>query len=221
MTGTSLRPRKPERPPAPTDLTERDRFAALAESSLPTVRANAEAWRNGLAAFVTVVTTGAVIKGRDTTADLTTGWRIAVTLLIGGGIALSLAGLWQALAAQAGTREGTVTLADIHRRHASVAAYQVALADAAAVRLRRGRSAVAAALVCFLLGIVTTWWAPVAAPAPATYVTVTHGGATTCGTLKSADGRNMRIEVAGTVNAVVVPMDEVTSLLVVARCQSG
>ncbi|MFB8037300.1 hypothetical protein ACFC5Z_31075 [Streptomyces sp. NPDC056004] len=218
MTGMPLRPRKPERPPTPTDLTERDRFAALAEASLPAVRANAEAWRNGLAAFVTLVTAGAVLKGRDTTAQLTTDWRIAVTLLIGGGIALSLAGLWQALAAQAGTREGLVTLADIHRRHASVAAYQIALADAAAARLRRGRTIVAAALVCFLLGITATWWAPEAGSAPAAYVTVKHDGTSTCGKLKSADGGNVRIQVDGTVKAVVVPMERVTNLLVVARC---
>jgi hypothetical protein len=218
MTGMPLRPRKPARPPTPTDLTERDRFSELAEASLPAVRANAEAWRNGLVAFVTLVTASAVIKGRDTTAHLTMGWRIAVTLLIGGGIALSLAGLWQALAAQAGTREGTVTLADIHRRHASVAAYQIALADAAAARLRRGRTIVAAALVCFLLGITATWWAPAAGPHPAAYVKVTHDGTSTCGTLKSADGGNVRIQVAGTAKAVAVPMEKVTNLLVVARC---
>ncbi|MFF8911650.1 hypothetical protein [Streptomyces olivaceoviridis] len=218
MTNTPLRPRLPGRPPTPTDLTERDRFAALAEASLPTVRASAEAWRNGLAAFVTLVTTGVVIKGRDTTAQLTLGWRIAVTLLIGGGIAFCLAGLWQALAAQAGTHEGTVTLADIHRRHASVAAYQIALADAAAARLRRGRAIVAVALVCLLLGIVATWWAPEAGQDPAAYVTVTHDGTSACGTLVSADGGSVRIRVAGTAEAVVVPMKRVTDLRVVSRC---
>lgn len=213
-----LRPRLPERPPTPADLTERDRFAALAEASLPTVRANAEAWRNGLAAFVTLVTTSAVIKGRDTTAHLTLGWRIAVTLLIGGGIALSLAGLWQALAAQAGTRESTMTLADIHRRHASVAAYQIALAATSATRLRRSRTIVATALACLLLGIVATWWAPEAATDPATYVTVTHDGTSTCGTLGNADSRSVWIHVAGTGEAVVVPTKKVTDLRVVSRC---
>ncbi|GHJ36352.1 hypothetical protein [Streptomyces sp. TS71-3] len=218
MNDTPLRPRLPERPPTPADLAERDRFAALAEASLPTVRANAEAWRNGLAAFVTLVTTGAVIKGRDTTAHLTLGWRTAVTLLIGGGIALSLAGLWQALGAQAGTREGTVTLADIHRRHASVAAYQIALADTAAARLRRARTIVAAALVCLLMGIVATWWAPEAAPAPPAYVTVTHDGRSTCGRLESADGASVRIHRAGEAEALVVPTKKVTDLRVVSRC---
>ncbi|GGZ58404.1 MULTISPECIES: hypothetical protein [Streptomyces rochei group] len=218
MTGGPLRPRLPERPPTPGDLSERDRFAVLAEASLPTVRANAEAWRNGLAAFVTLVTTGVVLKGRDTTADLPLGWRTAVTLLIGGGIALCLAGLWQALAAQAGTREVTVSLADIHRRHASVAAYQIALADSAAARLRRGRTIVAVALLCLFLGIVATWWAPAAEPDPAAYVTVTHDGTSTCGTLAGADGGSVRIKVAGTAETVVVPTGKVTALRVVERC---
>lgn len=218
MTTPPLKPRKPERSPTPADLAERDRFAALAEGSLSAARANAESWRNGLAAFVTLVTAAAVIKGRDTTADLTIGWRIAVTVLIGSGIALSLAGLWQALAAQAGTREGTVTLADIHSRHASVVAYQVALADAAATRLKRGRTIVAAALSCFLLGIAATWWAPEASSDPVGYVTILHDGTSNCGSLQSADNSEIQLHVAGAPNPVVVPMEKITNLLVVTHC---
>jgi hypothetical protein len=218
MTTPPLKPRKPQQAPTPADLAERDRFAALAEGSLSAARANAESWRNGLAAFVTLVTATAIIKGRDTTADLPVGWRVAVTVLIGSGIALSVAGLWQALAAQAGTREGTVTLADIHSRHASVAAYQVALADVAATRLKRGRTIVAAALSCFLLGIATTWWAPEASPDPAGYVTILHDGTANCGSLQSAANGEIRLRVAGAQNPVVVSMKKITNLLVVTHC---
>lgn len=218
MTETPATPRKPERPPTPADLAERDRFANLAEASLSTVRANAESWRNGLAAFVGLVTTAAILKGRDSTAQLTTGWHIAVTVLFGGGIALSVAGLWQALAAQAGTREGAVSLADIHRRHASVAAYEVALANTAAARLKRGRIIVVAALSSLLLGVAATWWAPQTGPSSTAYVSVSHDGSTTCGTLQSADGRSIRIQVAGVADPVEVRMSTVTDLLVVSHC---
>lgn len=219
MTATPpLVPRKPEHPPTPADLAERDRFAALAEASLPSIRASAEAWRNGLAAFVTLVTTGAVIKGRDTTAHLTTGWRVAVTAAIGGGIALSLAGLWLALAAQAGTDEGAVALEQIHSSHASVAAYQAALANTAARRLRRARATVAAALCAFLVGIVATWWAPEARSDTPAKVTVLHDGTSTCGTLESADGGAIRVRVAGAHDSVTVPLAKVTNILIVGIC---
>ncbi|MDQ3152790.1 MAG: plasmid pRiA4b ORF-3 family protein [Actinomycetota bacterium] len=89
--------------------------------SLPAVRASAEAWRSGLTAFLTLVTTEVIIKGRDTTAGLPTSWRVLVTVLIGGGLALAVAGLWRVLAAQAGTRyrltlhvPGRFTLASLH-----------------------------------------------------------------------------------------------------------
>ncbi|MBV9161691.1 MAG: hypothetical protein JO309_09815 [Pseudonocardiales bacterium] len=50
-------------------LAERDAFTALARQSLPEVRASAETWCNGLTAFLTLVTTTMIIKGRDTTAE--------------------------------------------------------------------------------------------------------------------------------------------------------
>ncbi|MDO0924646.1 hypothetical protein QQY24_04145 [Streptomyces sp. TG1A-8] len=46
--------RQPERPPAAADLAERDRFDRMMRESLPAVQAGAEAWRNGLAAFLTL-----------------------------------------------------------------------------------------------------------------------------------------------------------------------
>lgn len=155
----TYRPRLPEQAPTPADLAERDEFQKLVAESLPSVRASAETWRNGLAAFVTLVTTAVVIKGRSTTADMSTSWRIAITILIALGLALAVVGLWQALAAQAGAPE-VLTLADIHTRYGSVQAYQVATALRAARRLAFARYAVAAALTSLLTGIVFTWWAP-------------------------------------------------------------
>lgn len=214
----AVRPRKPQHPPSATDLAERDRFAALAQSSLTTVKSGAEAWRNGLAAFITLVTTGVVIKGRDTTANLDPEWRVAVTLFIGLGLALSLLGLWQALSAQAGTKEGVITLEDIHRRHASVTAYHVALAKTAARRLARARILVAIALVSLLLGIVATWWAPDGTARPPAYLKVTHVGGVTCGELRSADGGTVRLEVAGAHDAAAIGVGTISNMAVVTAC---
>ena len=79
--GPEPRARKPAQAPTKADLDERDRYAKLTAGSIETVRGSAQAWRTGLTAFITLVTTGVVIKGRDTTADLASGWRAVVTVL--------------------------------------------------------------------------------------------------------------------------------------------
>ncbi|MDT0544506.1 hypothetical protein [Streptomyces lonegramiae] len=218
---TAYRPRRPTSSPSASDLAERDAFAAMSATSLDVVRTSAETWRNGLSAFVTLVTTGIVIKGRDTTSVLSTGWRMAVTLLIGGGLLTAILGLWQALAAQAGTRPRATTLGAIHREYSSVAAYQVALANAAATRVRRAQYLVAVALALLLAGIVATWWAPAAdakEQKPA-YLKVSHQGRSSCGTLRSADGGYLRLKSPGSHELAVIPLAKITNMGMVKSCK--
>ncbi|MFK4595430.1 hypothetical protein RKD30_002097 [Streptomyces pristinaespiralis] len=211
----NLRPRRPAGPPSAADLAERDRFRELVRESLPAVRASAEAWRNGLAAFITLIGAAIVIKGRGTTAELPFGWRVAVTVLVGGGLALAVVGLWHALAAQAGNRPLAVTLADIHREHGSVDGFEVATAISAARRLTRARRAVAVALALLFAGTALTWWAPAARPA---FLKVTHGTGTTCGALLSADGGTVRLSVAGRAVPVGIPLASVDNMAVTGTC---
>lgn len=124
------------------------------------MQASAEAWRNGLSAFLTLVTAGVIIKGRDTTAGLPVSWRVVITVLIGGGLALAVAGLWRVLAARAGTRYRLSTHQDIRRTCGTVEAYQVAVAKWAIDDLHIGRRLVFAALGLLLLGVGVSWWAP-------------------------------------------------------------
>jgi hypothetical protein len=209
---------RPDAPPSPSDLEERDRYATLTSESLATVRASAQTWRNGLAAFITLVTTGVVIEGRDNTAGLTAGWRIAVTVLIAGGLSLAVVGLWQALAAEAGTGIQTQTLQDIRARHSSLDAYQVILAVNAAHRLRRGRYAVVAALACLLAGVVVTWWAPGQATASPAYVKVTYSGTTICGTLQAAGHRQLELIPFGAQQLAIIPFTRIVSLTLTTVC---
>jgi hypothetical protein len=214
------RARLPDRPPTPFDLTERAEFERFIDDSLPRVQDSAEKWRNGLATFITLVTTGFVIKGRDVVGDVSVGWRIAITTLVGLGLTSSVIGLWQALAAQAGGRSLTLTLADVHERYGSVRALRVAAARNAGARLGIARATVAASLLCLLAGLGLTWWAPAptaAGPTPA-YLKVEHGSTATCGVLRSADGGMLRLTVAGAHNAAVIPMADVTNLSVVTAC---
>ncbi|MEU2062670.1 hypothetical protein [Streptomyces sp. NPDC013455] len=216
---TTYRPRRPSAAPSAFDIAERDAFAALSAASLDTVRTSAETWRNGLTAFITLVTTGVVIKGRDTTSAVSAEWRTALTVLIGGGLLAALAGLWQALSAQAGTRPRATTLTAVHSRHGSVAAYKVALAAAAAGRLRRAQYLVALALSLLLAGIVVTWWAPAdAGDKERVYLKVSHRGGSSCGSLLSADGGKLRLKSPGRHAPVVIGLNTIGNLKLVKRC---
>ncbi len=209
----------PEDRPAPEDLKEQLAFEALSRESLAATQKSAEAWRNGLTGLLALVTTGAVLTGRDATAHLTTPWRVAATVLIGSGIALTIAGLWEALAAQAGTRSGKMSLEAIRTQYGSITAYRVRLADSSARRLARARIAVATALGTLLLGLVTTWWAPLAHESPPAYLQVTTSTGSVCGELRSADAGVVRLSIHGRHDLATIQLDAVGNLEVVARCR--
>jgi hypothetical protein len=178
----------------------------------------AAAWRTGLAGLVTLLTTGIVLTGRTATTELTTPWRAAVTITIGGGLALVIVGLWHALAAEVGSKARLQTLEQIRANHASVEAYQVGLAAAAAHRLQDARRLVAIALTLLLTGVLLTWWAPTAPANPPAYLKVTSTGGTVCGVLASADGGIIRLNVTGTHDPVAVPVTTMTNMTVTTAC---
>lgn len=168
----------------------------------------AAAWRSGLTALITLVTTGIIVTGRTATATATATlavpWRTAVTIAIGTGLALAITGLWQALSAEAGARTRLHTLDDIRARYASVQAYQVGQAAAASRRLQTARTVAAAALGLLLTGVLLTWWAPAAPATPPAYLKVTTSRATACGILDSAGGGTLRLTVTGAHQPVAV-----------------
>lgn len=208
--------RLPGSSPSKADLDERDRFAKITAGSADAVRASAQAWRTGLTAFITLVTTGVVIQGRNSTASLPAGWRAAAIVAVGGGLVLAMIGLWQALGAEAGTRPRKETLQDIRASYGSLNAYQAHLADTAAARLQWGIRAATAAIALLFAGIVITWVAPTA-PAPPPALVAVHGGAVTCGTLAAAPPGELRLAVASGVT-VTIPLAQVTSVAVTSAC---
>ena len=210
--------RLPDSAPTASDLGDRDRYATVTAGSLDAVRASAKAWRNGLAAFLTLVTTGVIIKGRDTAGDLATGWRAVITILIGGGLALAIVGLWQALGAEAGTNVKPEDLDDIRRENTTLDLYLLGLARDAARRLQRGRYTVAGALICLLAGVIVTWWAPAQPAAPPAYLKVARGSVITCGTPRGTSHGMLRLSPHGGQPVVNVPLAQITGMTVTASC---
>jgi hypothetical protein len=209
--------RKPENTLSPADLAERDQYATMAAESAKTVRSSAKIWQAALTAFITLITAGVIIKGRDSTADLTTAWRLLIIVLAGGGLMIAVAALWLTVAAEAGTHPEAGTLQDIRAAHGTLSAYQVYLAVQAAQRLRWAIRLAAVAMTLLIAGVIATWLAPGPAASPA-YIEVTHGTSVTCGTPQPAPAGQMRISVPGESEPVVIPMEQVTAVVLATAC---
>ena len=216
MAGAPPAPPAPAPQPRPVSAADKAAFETLVNDSLSSVRSMAAAWRTGLTALITLVTTGVIITGRTAASQLTVPWLIAVTVTIGGGLLVALAGLWTALTAEVGARVRVQTLDDIRAHYASVQAYMVGQAAAAGQRLELARKLVGVSLLLLVTGVLLTWWAPAAPASPPAYLQVTQAGSTVCGTLQSADGGVLRLSVAGAHQPAVIPLTRVTNMAVVA-----
>lgn len=213
QTPPPLRFRLPPAGPSAADVADRDLWEKSSEGSLASVQAAAEKWRTGLAAFVTLVTGGLLIKGPEAADDLTTAWRIVLTALGGGGLALAVLGLWQALRSAAGT-PSSLRYEDVVR-HGSFKQYQVAAANVASSALARARTLVGLSLVLLGLTVFTWWWAPTK---PTHLVKVATGTETVCGKLESADAQQLAVKPQGASKTTVVPFVKVANLYVVDEC---
>jgi hypothetical protein len=209
----------PSRPPTAADIDDRDRFRKLSSGSVADVRAAAEKWRTGLAALVTLVTGGLLIKGPASASDLTTWWRVILTLLAGGGIGIAIFGLWRALKASAGL-PGTQQFDDIVRDYGSVLGFEIVQAQVAARELRLARIALMLALPLLGAALICWWWAATKPDSPPAYVQVDQASTTTpvCGTLKSGDNGHVRVQVAGQENPTVIPLSDVKNIHVKSSC---
>jgi hypothetical protein len=214
MAGAKVR--LPTRGPTPDQIADRERWEAMTSASLSSVQAAAERWRTGLAAFVTLITGGLLIKGPQAASDLTTGWRIVITLLAGAGLALAVVGLWLALRAAAGA-PGSVSYPDIVRRFGGVRQFEVACARRASDTLRWAKVTMACSLSLLALAIFAWWWAP-ARRAPAPRLQISVGGSTVCGKLLSADGQQFRVQVDGEAGPRTIPFNRVENVRVGPSC---
>ena len=209
--------RKPSTAPTPAEVADAARWAELVDASLSTTQAAAEKWRTGLAAFVTLVTGGLLVKGPETAHDIQTGWLAGLTGLSAIGLALAVIGLWSALKAAAGS-PANANLQDIVEKFGGVRQYEVIAARSASSQLTNARRLVAASLVTFGVALFVWWWAPTKPSDPPAFLKVESGSSKACGELLSADNQRLRLKVAGQESPTVVTLTAVTNLTVVANC---
>ena len=212
--------RKPSAGPTVESLADQARWQELSENSLTSTQAAAEKWRTGLAAFVTLATGGLLLKGPSAASDVTTGWRIALTILALGGLLAAIAGLWLALQAAAGT-PAKLNLTEVVARYGGVRQFEVACALAASAQLRLARLMIAGSLLLFVAAIGTWWWAPPQPAQPPALISITTPNGVVCGTLISANQGTFTVQQANTSGQVLVPFGTATNVQIVASCQAS
>lgn len=203
--------------PSALDVADRDRWEELTSTSLTSVRASAEAWRNGSAALITLVGSGLLLKGPASAQDLPWEWRLLLTCLVGLGLACALGGLGLALSAAAGvpTHETYTTV----RKAGGVQLYQLSIAKAAASTLKTARKQVTVALVLLLAAAVSSWWAPGKEdPKSSSVLVQRQGQPAVCGALVAYGGTQLVVKVAGSDTPTAIPLADVTGLMLAASC---
>ncbi|MFE6058215.1 hypothetical protein [Streptomyces sp. NPDC056431] len=197
-------------PSTPASRARAEESRRLLESELTRVRAQAENWRNGLAALLGLLTAVGVVKGPDTLQGLS-GWaRGTVGVLLLGGLLLSAAGAFFAMRAAFGLPR---------RRVADASLEELLTRERLTVRravrdLRRAIAAGFLALAVVTAGIGLTWYGP--RPGEPGVQIVQTDGSVLCGTLVGMDAKGMRLRVKAVERKV--PTARIASAKSVASC---
>ncbi|CAM5265402.1 hypothetical protein [Streptomyces tanashiensis] len=176
-------------PSTPASRSRADESRGLLAGELARVRAQAENWRNGLAALLGLLTAVGIVKGPDTLQGLSGGARGAVGLLLLGGLLLAAGGAFFAMRAAFGLPR---------RRVADASLEELLTRERLTVRravrdLRRAIAAGFLALAVVTAGIGLTWYGPRPGE-PGVQIVLTDGSAL-CGTLVGMDAKGLRIRV--------------------------
>ncbi|WP_369147199.1 hypothetical protein [Streptomyces sp. R44] len=176
-------------PSTPASRSRAEESRSLLVGELARVRAQAENWRNGLAALLGLLTAVGIVKGPDTLQGLSGGARGAVGLLLLGGLLLAAAGAFFAMRAAFGLPR---------RRVADASLEELLTRERLTVRravrdLRRAIAAGFLALAVVTAGIGLTWYGP--RPGEPGVQIVQTDGTVLCGTLVGIDAKGARLRV--------------------------
>ena len=209
-------PSQPPNAPTAADVANQEAFDKLVASQLTDVQASAAKWQAGLAAFVTLVGAGLILKGPEKASDLTHDWKVVLTIFAGGGLVLAVWALWAALRASAGT-PGATSLQEIQTKYGSVDALRAQAAVKAAEDLRLARNLMIVALLLIGSGVFLSWYATGDSKTPS--LSVTTGNEVVCGKLQSADEQQVVIKVDGESKDRTIAFGDVKNLEPVANCE--
>lgn len=210
--------RLPAHPPADGTADNLTRWRALIDGSSARSTLTAQTWRNGLAGFVTLLTSVLILKGSDI-GKVEEPRNYMVIALLALGAAAAIWGLWAALNAEAPPLTD-VDYSDTVARHGSIAAYEQNIYRSSATALAKARHRVFAALVLLLAGSVTWWLSPTAGTDPRLQVTWEEGGKpiTICGTPNAAPAGQLSLTVKDEDHPTEIPLDDVDTVRIVDSC---
>lgn len=205
---------QPTQPSSSDALKNIDDWEKLVSTSLERAQASAEVWRNGLAGFVTILTSVLILKGPEAASSMTFCWRVGVSALFLLGAAAAIAALWQALSAASPKLTIRESVDDVTNEWGSVEAFKVGTAGDVLARLSLAKGLMLVALGLLGAGYIMWWSAP--APETSISISVSTEGDEVCGTLlTSADGQ---LAVLSGGRELPISFDDVESLTVDAEC---
>lgn len=202
----------PTQPSSSDALKNIDDWEKLVSTSLERAQASAEVWRNGLAGFVTILTSVLILKGPEAASSMPLCWRIGVGALFLLGVAAAIAALWQALSAASPKLTIGKSVADVTDEWGSVEAFKVGNAGNVLSRLALAKGLMLVALSLLGVGYIV-WWS---APAPETSISISTDGDEVCGTLITSG--NGQFAVLSNGHESFVEFEDVESMTVDAEC---
>jgi hypothetical protein len=135
-------------------------FERLQATALTRALDDAKAWRNGYAMLAGGLSALLGFIGTQLGHGTSWGWRVALSILLGGGLLCVSAALVLAITVEGGRRTVRLNLREIVQAHNSLEAYQAQQAAVALVRLDRSKSIAAVGAVMAFVGLVVTLWMP-------------------------------------------------------------
>ena len=182
---TNFRPA--QHPPGPAEVLRARREQELLSSELPRVRADALAWRNGLAALLAGLVGFGLVKGRSDISDLNPTCAAAVGVLLLIALAVGAAAAFWLMTAAHGLPKviplGSQPPPTDHQE-----------AVLSARRLRRGVLATLLCTAALVAAVATTWYGPTA-DSPAIRITLPDG-TTQCGSTLTDGPQGRRLTTA-------------------------
>lgn len=212
--------RRPSTGPSGEALGNLIRWQTLQEGSAAQSTKTAETWRNGLAGFVTLLTSVLIFKGADI-ADVAEPQKYGVSVLIAAGALAAIRGLWLALAAEAPPMADVEYCATISE-HKTIAAYEQQVQRESASKLSKARRWIFVSLLAIFAGTIT-WWLSPAADKPKSSIQVTwsdQDGAkqTVCGTQTAASSGKIAILVGDAEVPTIIQLSSVVAIKIVSKC---